>query len=104
MEREGWNREHTRNDASQTLGGFASPNLQSTTWREYSSWTALPAGTREIIYSVDSFLAANGGQWIDAFSDDHSLFLSTIPEPEEGSCAVGVAMLLLAILRRRRTT
>lgn len=95
--------------AHQSLGGFAgadlanlAPNPGFENWHPYSASQALPAGTREITYFIDSFRGVNGGNWIDTYSDDHQLVLSTIPEPAHSAALAAASLLVWSTARRLR--
>jgi len=88
------------------LGTVSTPDLNSaysggSLWQNYSGSFAVPTGTRAITYTIDSFRGINGGSWIDAFSDDHSLTLTAVPEPATVAAALGFAALGLVALHRR---
>lgn len=89
-----------------TLGTVSTSDLNSafsggSLWQNYSGSFAVPVGTRAITYAIDSFRGMNGGAWIDAFSDDHSLTLTAVPEPATVAAWLGAAALGLVTLRRR---
>ncbi|MCX6951965.1 MAG: PEP-CTERM sorting domain-containing protein [Verrucomicrobia bacterium] len=91
---------HSANN--QPLGSYTSAPLNAELWQNFSASYAVPAGSRSVTYSVISVRGNNGGQWIDAFNDDHSLTLSAIPEPGTYAALAGAAALGAAVWRRRR--
>lgn len=94
--------------SSNSLGTATTADLNSSysggsLWNYYSNSFAVPVGTRAITYTIVSQRGANGGSYIDAFSDDHSLVLSTVPEPASSALVGGllVCIAALTVLRRR---
>lgn len=85
------------------LGSDATPAQAHASASFTAAWTrdlerfSLPAGTRSISYTMEFYLGANAGTYIDAFIDDNSLILvSAVPEPASSAVLYGLVLLAIA--------
>lgn len=92
-----------------SISTVSTPNMGTVdgstyTWYHHTGNYLIPVGTRGIEYTMSFFRGNNGGTYIDAFIDDNSMMLVTVPVPEPAETAAATGLLLLGavVLKRSR--